>query len=59
MAEFGRTEMSEASFLGVASSALGMHVSVVPDSLQEIRATIQAITQKPRRSSSNSPKRAK
>ena len=32
---------SEAIFLGIAVSSIGMHISIVPNSLHEIRATIQ------------------
>ena len=47
---------SEAIFPGVSFSALGMHISIVPNSLQEIRAIIQATTQKPPRNNNSQPK---
>ena len=53
--QFGTTEVRQimpeylkvrSLFLGVAFRSLDTHISIVPDSLEEIRAAIQATLQK-------------
>ena len=65
MAKFGTTKACQIArwylkvpshFSGFIFSSLGMHISIVPDSLQAIRAAIEATIRRPPRNSSKQPK---